>query len=131
MRQQKTTISWRWWSLLISLWILIFRFGYNWDCDPLIHIFLWISLLITLILANIFLWAMSMLSALQTHNNVDDPLSPSSRIEKLSERSYCWRKKRADQPNKCSFIRKAVFHFKYVRLSSSVKKLGRLSFSKN
>jgi len=57
-----------------------YGFGYNWDCDPLIPISLWVSLLITLMLATILFWALYMLSALQTPNKFDDPKGPSIHV---------------------------------------------------
>ena len=67
-------------SLLSTCLILNFRFGFNWDCDPLIPISLWVSLLITLMLATILFWALYMLSALQTPNKFDDPKGPSIHV---------------------------------------------------
>jgi len=54
-----------------------YGFGFNWDCDPLIPISLWVSLLITLFLASILFYALYMLSSLQTPNKFDDPKGPS------------------------------------------------------
>jgi len=55
-------------------------FGFNWDCDPLIPLSLWVSILITLMLASILFWALYMLSALQTPNKFDDPKGPSIHV---------------------------------------------------
>jgi len=56
------------------------EFGFNWDCDPLIPISVWVSILITLMLASILFWALYMLSSLQTPNKFDDPKGPSIHV---------------------------------------------------
>jgi len=59
-----------------------FEYGFsnNWDCDPIIPISLWASLLITLFLASILLWALNMISSLHTPNKFDDPKGPSIHV---------------------------------------------------
>jgi len=57
-----------------------FRFSSNWDCDPLLPLSVWVGILITLLLASILLWAVSMLSALQTPNKWDDPKKPGIQV---------------------------------------------------
>jgi len=49
------------------------RFGYNWDCDPLISIPIWTSLLIGLLLILALFWSCDMIAALQTPDRFDDP----------------------------------------------------------
>jgi len=49
------------------------RFGYNWDCDPLISSALWVSLLIGLLLLLWLFWSCDMISALNTPDRFDDP----------------------------------------------------------
>merc|ERR1711862_710239 len=39
-----------------------YGFSFNWDCDPIIPISLWASLLITIFLATILFWALYMIS---------------------------------------------------------------------
>lgn len=53
--------------------IISFRFGYNWDCDPLIPLAVWVGLFITLILVSLLSWGLSMLVNLMTPNRFDDP----------------------------------------------------------
>jgi len=55
-------------------------FGFNWDCDPLIPISLWVSILVTLMLASILFWALYMLSSLQTPTKFDDPKGPAIHV---------------------------------------------------
>lgn len=50
-----------------------FKFGYEWDCDPLIPLAVWVGLLLTLVLATFLYWATDMLTSLQTPNRFDDP----------------------------------------------------------
>jgi len=50
-----------------------FKFGYEWDCDPLIPLAVWVGLLLTLVLATFLYWATDMLVSLQTPNRFDDP----------------------------------------------------------
>merc|ERR1711874_220644 len=57
-----------------------YGFSFNWDCDPLIPISLWASLLITLFLATILFWALFMISSLHTPNKFDDPKGPSIHV---------------------------------------------------
>jgi len=59
-----------------NLNISTFRYSANWDCDPLIPLSVWVSLLVTLLLASILIWAINMLTALQTPNKWDDPKKP-------------------------------------------------------
>jgi len=49
------------------------RFGYEWDCDPLIPLVVWVGILLTLVLATFLYWAIDMLTSLQTPNRFDDP----------------------------------------------------------
>merc|ERR1711983_36704 len=49
------------------------RFGYEWNCDPLIPLGVWVSLLLTLTLLTFLYWAIDMLVNLQTPNRFDDP----------------------------------------------------------
>lgn len=51
--------------------------GYSWDCDPLIPISVWVSVLITLFLASILLWGLCMLATVHTPSKFDDPKGPS------------------------------------------------------
>ena len=50
-----------------------FKFGYEWNCDPLIPLGVWIGLLLTLVLLTFLYWAIDMLVNLQTPNKFDDP----------------------------------------------------------
>lgn len=56
------------------------RFGANWDCEPLIPIALWSSILITLGLAAIVVWALSMVGSIFTPSKFDDPKGPALMI---------------------------------------------------
>merc|ERR1719414_2114250 len=49
------------------------RFGYNWDCDPLISIPIWTSLLIGLLIILALFWSCDMIAALHTPDRFDDP----------------------------------------------------------
>jgi len=49
------------------------KFGYEWDCDPLIPLSVWVGLLLTLVLVTFLYWAIDMLVSLQTPNRFDDP----------------------------------------------------------
>ncbi|XP_040565561.1 uncharacterized protein VhaAC45 [Lepeophtheirus salmonis] len=49
------------------------RFGYSWDCDPLISAKIWEILFIVLILVLIFLWSVNMMLNLNTPTRYDDP----------------------------------------------------------
>jgi hypothetical protein len=49
------------------------RFGANWDCDPLIPISLWSSILVTLGLASIVVWSLSMVGSIYSPSKFDDP----------------------------------------------------------
>jgi len=51
--------------------------GYSWDCDPLIPISVWVSVLITLFLASILLWGLCMLATVNGPTKFDDPKGPS------------------------------------------------------
>jgi len=53
-----------------------FRFSFNWDCDPLIPLSVWVGLLVTLLLVSILAWGLQMLANLQTPNKWDDPKKP-------------------------------------------------------
>jgi len=64
---------------------LVLRLGndteqFNWDCEPLIPISVWVSVLITLFLASILLWGLYMLATLQTPDKFDDPKGPSIHV---------------------------------------------------
>jgi len=50
---------------------------FGWDCEPLIPISVWASVLITLFLASILLWGVCMLAYLNTPTKFDDPKGPS------------------------------------------------------
>jgi len=50
-----------------------FKFGYEWDCDPLIPLSVWVGILLTLTLVTFLYWAIDMLVSLQTPNRFDDP----------------------------------------------------------
>ena len=49
-----------------------FRFGYAWDCDPLISSGLWVSILLTLFLAVLFGWGVSYISDARGPDRFDD-----------------------------------------------------------
>jgi len=57
-----------------------FKFSDPWDCDPLLALPVWVGLLISLFLASILLWAIQMLTALQTPNKWDDPKKPGIQV---------------------------------------------------
>jgi len=57
-----------------------FKFSYNWDCDPLLPLPVWVGLLVTLLLASILIWAIQMLAALQCPNKWDDPKKPGIQV---------------------------------------------------
>jgi len=57
-----------------------FKFSAPWDCDPLLPLPVWVGLLISLFLASILLWAIQMLTALQTPNKWDDPKKPGIQV---------------------------------------------------
>jgi len=50
---------------------------FGWDCEPLIPISVWVSVLITIFLASILLWGVCMLAYLNTPTKFDDPKGPS------------------------------------------------------
>jgi len=50
---------------------------FGWDCEPLIPISVWASVLITIFLASILLWGVCMLAYLNTPTKFDDPKGPS------------------------------------------------------
>ena len=52
-----------------------FRFGFEWDCDPLIPLSVWVSILISLALLLFFSWAIDMLVNLHTPTRFDDSKS--------------------------------------------------------
>jgi len=56
------------------------RYGANWDCDPLIPISLWSSVLLTLGLASIVVWSLSMVGAILGPSKFDDPKGPALMI---------------------------------------------------
>jgi len=56
------------------------RFGYSWDCDPLIPISIWSSLFVTLLLAAVVVWAIAMVTSIFTPSKFDDPKGPSIQI---------------------------------------------------
>lgn len=51
----------------------LYRFGYNWDCDPVISVTLWVSLLIPLFLLFVIIWATTMLTSVHTPDKFDNP----------------------------------------------------------
>lgn len=53
---------------------------YNWDCDPLIPISIWVTVLITLFLATFLFWGIYMLASQQTPSRFDDPKGPSIHV---------------------------------------------------
>jgi len=55
-------------------------FSAPWDCDPLLPLPVWVGILISLFLASILLWAIQMLTALQTPNKWDDPKKPGIQV---------------------------------------------------
>lgn len=48
------------------------RFGYNWDCDPLISSALWVTLLLGLALIFALYWSCDMITSLNTPDKFDD-----------------------------------------------------------
>jgi hypothetical protein len=50
---------------------------FGWDCEPLIPISVWVSVLITIFLASILLWGVCMLAYLNGPTKFDDPKGPS------------------------------------------------------
>jgi hypothetical protein len=50
-----------------------FSFGYDWDCDPILSIGLWVGLLLSLGLIIIVGWGIDMISGLNTPDKFDDP----------------------------------------------------------
>jgi len=50
---------------------------FGWDCEPLIPISVWVSVLITIFLASILMWGVCMLAFLNTPTKFDDPKGPS------------------------------------------------------
>lgn len=54
--------------------------GYNWDCDPLIPISLWVTLLISLLMVSILTYGIAMISSVQTPDKYDDPKGPALSI---------------------------------------------------
>jgi len=55
-------------------------FGFNWDCEAILPISLWTTILITLGIAAIIWWALAMLSTILTPSKFDDPKGPSIHI---------------------------------------------------
>jgi len=53
---------------------------FNWDCEPLIPLSIWVSVLITLFLASLLMWGICMLANLQTPSKFDDPKGPSIHV---------------------------------------------------
>jgi len=49
------------------------RFGFNWDCDPLITSALWVTLLLGLALIVALYWSCDMITSLTTPDRFDDP----------------------------------------------------------
>ena len=66
--------------IIVDKCILIVRFSFTWDCDPLIPLSVWVSLLLTLLMASILIWAIQMLSALSVPNKWDDPKKPGIQV---------------------------------------------------
>lgn len=50
-----------------------YKFGYAWDCDPIISAALWEFFLIGLFFIGILYWSLSMLSSINTPDRFDDP----------------------------------------------------------
>jgi len=50
--------------------------SFTWDCDPLISIGLWSTLLVTLLLLSVITYALAMLSTVATPDKYDDPKGP-------------------------------------------------------
>ena len=65
---------------LLPSYLIFTRFSYNWDCDPLLPLPVWVGLLVTLLLASILIWAIQMLAALQCPNKWDDPKKPGIQV---------------------------------------------------
>lgn len=49
------------------------HFGYEWNCDPIIPLSVWVGLLLALLLAMFISWAVDMLTSLHTPTRFDDP----------------------------------------------------------
>jgi len=49
------------------------NFGYEWDCDPIIPLSVWVGLLLAIVLIMFISWAVDMLVNLHTPNRFDDP----------------------------------------------------------
>jgi len=53
---------------------------FPWDCEPLIPLSVWVSVLISLFLASLLMWGLYMLATLQTPSKFDDPKGPSIHV---------------------------------------------------
>merc|ERR1712141_941667 len=49
------------------------QFGYEWDCDPIIPLSVWVGILLAIVLIMFISWAVDMLVNLHTPNRFDDP----------------------------------------------------------
>ena len=54
-------------------WAGIFTFGYEWDCDPIIPLSVWVGVLLPIVLIKFIYWAVDMLINIHTPNQFDDP----------------------------------------------------------
>jgi len=54
--------------------------AFPWDCEPLIPLSVWVSVLISLFLASLLMWSLYMLASLQTPSKFDDPKGPSIHV---------------------------------------------------
>jgi len=54
--------------------------GYNWDCDPLFPLELWVCVLVTLLMAAILTYGIAMVSSIATPDKFDDPKGPSIHV---------------------------------------------------
>jgi len=54
--------------------------GYNWDCDPLFPLELWVCVLVTLLMASILFYAIAMIGSIATPDKFDDPKGPSIHV---------------------------------------------------
>jgi len=57
----------------------------NWDCDPILSIGLWSTLLVTLLLVAILTYAIAMISTVATPDKYDDPKGPVLNLGQQSE----------------------------------------------
>ena len=59
----------------LKILLFNFRFGENWDCDPLIPVSVWTGIFLTLILVSFLYYAIDMVTSLQTPTKFDDAKS--------------------------------------------------------